>query len=151
MGNKIVKREENNGDPVLTVEAGDKEMNFAVECAKMTYPAFLKNFARYNEDSNKSGLAVKMRFEHDSGVEHMWVNNLYLENNQLYGVLDSDPIHIERLKSGDTLEVKTDSVSDWMYVEKGKLVGGYTIKVLYNRMTKEEQKQTEQALDAKIR
>ena len=71
----------------------------------------------------------------------MWLNQLYFKSEQLFGVLDSDPVSVFTVKAGDSLEIQRDKVSDWMYIKNGKLVGGYTIKVLYNKMSKKEREQ----------
>ncbi len=96
---------------------------------------------------------MKMRFDYGdvASGEHMWLTDLYLKDNKLYGVLDSSPVDVTNVKSGDTLEIETDRVSDWMYIEDGKLVGGYTMKVLYDRMSKDEQQKVEQEVGARLR
>ncbi len=41
---------------------------------------------------------------------------------------------------GDTITVDKNRISDWMYFDKGIVKGGFTIKVLRDQMTEEEQK-----------
>jgi len=135
-----VSVDENNGDPVFRYTSADEEMNNAIKKAQATYDEFLK--ALEKPDSLMEDFAVKMRFEYDEdNGEHMWLNDLYLKNEKLYGTLASDPVEIKTVKPGDTLEVIVNKLSDWMYLRQNKLVGGYTIRTIYNKMSKEEKEQ----------
>src|ERR1700749_4553879 len=96
---RIVQKNDNHGDPVLTVEADDKEMNRAIDSAKKTYAGFLSYFTANSRDTNKSGFGVKVRFGlGDDCAEHMWLNDLYFKGDKFYGVLDNDPIDVQTLK-----------------------------------------------------
>lgn len=134
-----VSKNENGGDEVYTVEDGDLAMNLAIAKAKGSYDNFLEVIK--NDDSTLYYVAVKMKFETGDGAEHMWVNQLYSKDNKVFGVLDSDPVNAKSFKAGDSLEVKKELISDWMYVKDNKLVGGYTIKALYSKMDEQEKKE----------
>ena len=140
-GNKnFESKYENGGDEVYGVKNEDKEMNAAIAEAIRTWPEFEK--VMQAGDTSLQQFTVKMRFsyEGDNG-EHMWLNDLHYKEGQLMGVLNSDPMYVESVKWGDTLKIQKDSVSDWMYIKNGKLIGGYTIRALYKKMSKEEQEQ----------
>ena len=55
--------------------------------------------------------------------------------NRFVGVVDNKPNNIPGLKVGARASVNPDEISDWSYVDHGKLVGGYTIRVLYAEMS----------------
>jgi uncharacterized protein YegJ (DUF2314 family) len=38
---------------------------------------------------------------------------------------------------GDRVSVNPNEISDWAFVENGRLVGGYTIRVLYTELSPE--------------
>jgi uncharacterized protein YegJ (DUF2314 family) len=79
------------------------------------------------------------------------VDSLHFENNKLAGILASVPEKVDRLKLGDLIFIDKDSVSDWMYIQNGKLIGGYTIKVVYDALDDSVKKEMERDLGAKIR
>ena len=54
------------------------------------------------------------------------------------------------MKIGDRHSVNPDEITDWSYVENGKLVGGYTIRVLFAEMSNDEKQQFEKQADFKI-
>ena len=74
--------------------------------------------------------------------EHIWLDDISYDGDLFTGRLSNAPLHLEDLKLGDKVSVATDDVSDWMIVdEDGRLTGGYTLRVLRNRMSPEEQEQ----------
>lgn len=148
-----VSKQENDGDAVYTVEKEDPAMNAAIEEARRTYPDFLKTFNA--RDTANGDFTVKSKFsfldeDGERNFEHMWMVDLYYKGDQLHGVLGSDPISINWTVAGDSLAIKTDSISDWMYVRDGKLVGGYTVRVLYDKMSEQEKKEFSSQLPYKI-
>lgn len=145
----VVKTEENNGDKVDFVSADNEAMNAAIQEAVRNYPLFER--AMQQPDSSLSEFSVKMKFTYDGGnKEHMWVSELHMIGGQLFGVLNSDPLHVKGLELGDTLRVTRDDISDWMYVKNGKLQGGYTIKALYNNMNEKEKMEFRQSFPFEI-
>jgi len=144
-----VSKDENNGDAAYSVTNEDEEMNKAVLEAQKTYNDFLS--ALKKQDSLMENFSVKMRFDYgDNNGEHMWLDDLYFKNEKLFGVLSSDPIEVKTVKSGDTLEVVRNRISDWMYLRNNKLVGGYTIKVLYNKMSEKEKEEFKSQIDFEL-
>ena len=144
-----VSKDENNGDEVYNIVSDDEEMNKAIRQAKATFGQFLAAFD--NQENDMRNFTVKLKFPlEENSAEHMWLSGLFHKDKKLYGVLDSDPVNVTTVKWGDTLEVKTEFLSDWMYVKNGKLVGGYTIRVLYDKMDAAEKRSFRNEIDFEI-
>jgi uncharacterized protein YegJ (DUF2314 family) len=143
---------ENDGDTVVSVDADDKDMNTAITKAKATYDGFLKALKSNEKDTRD--YYVKMEFEGEKGgeveVEHMWVGDLFYKKDNLFGTLMSQPVYVLKHTAGDTIKVDEKLVSDWSYIKNDKLVGGYTILVLYHQMNKKEQEEFKKQLDYQI-
>lgn len=131
---------EREGQPTIySVTDNDTEMNDAIKLANQTLYKF--NDALKNKNSDLQYFALKTRFNTANGGEHIWVSNITLEDNKYFGVVNNLPESIKGIKMGDTIQVKNDNISDWMYVDNQKLLGGYTIRLLRKRMTEIERKQ----------
>ena len=137
-----ISKDNNGGDEVYSIANDDDQMNKAVHKASASYETFLKEYN--NPSSPCSDFSIKLMFPYDGGNEHMWLNGLFYKNEKLFGVLDSDPVQVNSVKAGDTVEVKQRLVSDWMYLRNDTLVGGYTIRVLYVKMNEKEKKKFRQ-------
>lgn len=146
-----VSKDENSGDPVYNVGESDKAMDAAIAKAIQTYPDFLKALAA--QDSSNSEYSVKCGFHYGSGgdgTEHMWLTDLHYKGDKLFGLLGNTPANVITYQEGDTIEVDKRIVSDWMYARDGKLVGGYTIRALYDKMTAAEKQEFKQEFPFKI-
>ncbi len=76
----------------------------------------------------------------------MWVSPVLFANDQFVGTLNNQPLKVTTLKLGDEVKVGKADISDWMYVEGGKLIGGYTIRILRDNMSEIERNKFDQKL-----
>lgn len=67
-------------------------------------------------------------------VEHMWVNNINFDGEQLYGVLVNEPQQLTNVQLNDEVAVPLNQVSDWLFALMGKTHGGFTIQVMRSNM-----------------
>jgi uncharacterized protein YegJ (DUF2314 family) len=131
---------ERDGEPeIYGVTDTDTEMNKAIKTANQTLDKF--NEALKSGNPNFEYFALKTRFNTPNGGEHIWVSNIRFNDNKYFGVIDNLPESTTDVNLGDTIQIKEDNISDWMYIDNQKLRGGYTVRVLRNRMTETERKQ----------
>jgi uncharacterized protein YegJ (DUF2314 family) len=131
------KVERENQPTIYNVESDDKEMTEAIKKANQT----LTDFNSALLDSTIEVKSLKVRFDTPKGIEHIWISNIKYDNGKYSGILDNLPEYVTENKIGDKIDVDTTKISDWMYIQNGKLIGGFTIKLLRNRMTESERKQ----------
>lgn len=133
-----------DGEPTIYgVQSGDPEMNKAIETAKLTLSKFKTALESKNPDFKM--FALKVKFTTDSGAEHIWLGSVELVNGKYFGVVDNVPETIDEIKIGQRLRIDKRRVSDWMYLDQDKLRGGYTIRMLRNRMSAQEKKAFDKA------
>ncbi|OXB16261.1 YegJ family protein [Flavobacterium reichenbachii] len=130
------KIERKDQPDIYNVQKEDHEMNKAIAEAKKTLPEFYKALENNNPDYN--AFAIKVRFDAGNDAEHMWINGLFKKNEDYFGIVDNLPEITQEVKQGDTIKINAAKVSDWMYLDKDELKGGYTIKLLRNRMSEDE-------------
>ena len=142
----IVKRE--GKADIFLVEADDPEIVHAITQARRTVPSFLA--ALRDPKPNQESFAVKYPFKEGEQVEHMWVEKVSYDGSVLRGVLNNYPERLRNLEADQPVEVSPAEVSDWMYVEDGRLIGGYTMRVTFRRYTPTEKREVEESLGFKI-
>jgi len=122
--------------PVVEVESDDPALLQAQATARQTWPQFLAAF----EAQKGSGFAVKVPLRAGEDVEFIWVSVEAIENDRIFGRLANQPIYLKNLEEGDRVQANVADLNDWVYLDpQENLVGGYTIKVLAERM-KENQR-----------
>jgi uncharacterized protein YegJ (DUF2314 family) len=137
------------GEPdIYNTDSDDQEMNEAVRKSRATFTQFTTAFD--NRSQGQSLFSIKMPFATDYGAEHIWVSDLSKQDGKLYGKIDNLPTDVTSVKLGQTIEIEPSKISDWFYIDNGKLVGGYTIKVIRSRMSPKEKKHFDKQLGATI-
>ncbi|MBC8985190.1 DUF2314 domain-containing protein [Pedobacter sp. N36a] len=75
----------------------------------------------------------------DHLVEHLWLTAPdFDEEGNLYGKVGNEPIQVKNIKLGQEIGVGRFLISDWMIVEQGTLIGGYTIRAIWDGLPQGE-------------
>jgi uncharacterized protein YegJ (DUF2314 family) len=125
------------GTPIPAL--ADEELAEAVRQAQETLHIWRQEFLAPKKSYSMTSL--KVRFGEEGDIEDMWTEPLYILDNiytvrMVEGVTVEQGVHPDRL-----LDVKAEDIIDWMLLEEdGTLVGGYTLRLEYRRMTPEQQK-----------
>ncbi|OWP62163.1 hypothetical protein CDA63_15635 [Hymenobacter amundsenii] len=128
---------ERAGEPTIyNVEAEDPEMQMAMKQGKATFPQFMAAIAQ--PDSTITNPAIKVPYEQDGQTEFLWLTDPTIEHGTLYGIIGNKPEYTNQVKEGDKVVIDTTLMADWNYVQHNRLIGGYTVKLLRNRMSAEE-------------
>lgn len=116
------------------LEGTDAEMNDAIREARSTLDEFTAAFRLRQVDH--SGYALKVMYpDQVGGHEHVWITDLSLEDGVFSGIVGNVPEYTIEVEAGQYVTVNPEAISDWMYLDGGVLRGGYTLRVLYNRMS----------------
>jgi uncharacterized protein YegJ (DUF2314 family) len=112
-------------------------MNSAIKKARDTFAIFLDRLTK--KKSQQTLFSIKKPYPTpDGGNEHIWIGVSSYDGSRLHGTIGNTPVNIRNLKEGDSVAVLPSEISDWMILEDGKIVGGYTFRVIWNRMTPNE-------------
>lgn len=121
----------------VNVPDNDKAMEHAVEQARHSLGFFLSALqAKKGEDVS---FAVKKPFVDGDKVEQLWVSDLTFDGQNFHGRINNKPLDVQNVKLDQKVTVAPADLTDWMFVKNGKLMGGYTTRVLYARLSPEQQ------------
>ena len=141
--------ESKSGEPeTFRVENKHAAMRKAVDEAHKTVGEFIK--ALQHRSAGQTDFEVKKPFVDGNNVEHIWLSDVEFAGGRFKGKVDNAPTKIHGLKMGQVVSVNPDEISDWAYVDNGKLVGGYTIRAHYNQLTPAQKKEILREADFKL-
>lgn len=126
----------------------DSELHAAAAEARQTAEK-LTYALRYRQTTASGFLAKRLVIEGKTR-EKVWLTNLRYDGRQLHGEVWQKPQLLKKVKQGDNLSLSPYELYDWVYIEDGKLQGGYTIRVLYQRANAQGKKLLEKQFGAKI-
>lgn len=95
-------------------------------------------------------------------VEHMWINEVSFDGNNISGVLINTPHELTNISDGDSVSIPLSQISDWLFAitenkpkgmfskllsstPKVKTYGGFTIQAMRSEMSKQERKEHDEA------
>ncbi|SFC78128.1 YegJ family protein [Spirosoma endophyticum] len=128
---------------IANLEHEDVEMNNAITKSRVTFDRFLATLS--SGDTTNYNFAIKYPFEQDIqhpnepvSSEHIWLSPITVESGKIYGIINNQPELTSKVTMGQKVAVDRSQISDWNYTHAGKLIGGYTMRVLVARMGPEE-------------
>jgi uncharacterized protein YegJ (DUF2314 family) len=136
-----------NAPPVMGIANDDIKMNAAIDNARATVSTFTDALQHPKNGQMSFTFKVRLTDPNQPGVgEHIWLSDPSFDGTKLHGTVgDGDqPQQILTAKVGDRLSEDPKKISDWMFVDNGKLRGGYTQRVMYEEASPEEKAQIRQ-------
>jgi uncharacterized protein YegJ (DUF2314 family) len=131
-------------DKVTLIEDDDPRMSAAIDKARDTVKTFIT--ALKAPKAGQKAFSVKMAFSDGDQVEHMWLSPVTFDGKVFQGTVNNDPQMVSNVKIGQKVTVEPGDISDWMYVENRKLVGGYTFRVMRDAMSAKERKEFDRSV-----
>ena len=124
---------ENEQDNVVAMKADDPEMLDAINQARQSLDSFIQTLL--NPKSNQTSFLLKVVFDDRDIQENIWLADLDLAATPPTGVVANEP-QIPGLTYMSRVSFSVGNVTDWMYLEDGFLVGGFTTRLLQSRERK---------------
>jgi len=121
-------------------------MNAAMQTARDRFPEFWREVSNdYKRVIPALGESmVKAYFDDPGGSpqggEHMWVRGVDYDGKMITGELADTPRHLRSIRAGQQVSFPLERLTDWFYVDDGKAVGAFTVRVLRSRMSEEERR-----------
>jgi uncharacterized protein YegJ (DUF2314 family) len=123
-------------------------MHRAVTEARRTVGKFIA--ALQHPVAGQEDFAVKKPCLQNGEEEHLWLSDVRFIGNRFEGKVDNRPQRIKGLKQGQVVSVDPNEITDWMYVQNGQLVGGYTLRAHYAELAPEQRQEFDREADFKI-
>ena len=131
-----------------TASSTDTGLEAAIEQARASLDTFIEKIGTPGAD--RTFIAMKVRFTPPGeSPQDIWVDEVTYIDGILRGTMGDD-IPALKLEAGEEVTIDEEDILDWMIVENGKLVGGYTIRLAVQRMSPEERERFLETLDYSI-
>lgn len=133
--NANVVEREGKPDTALTA-ADDAPMRAAIAQARANVEQFIAAFGK--PAARQRSFAVIVAVIDGKLIEQLWVDIESYSDGQFTGRIANDPFQVQNVRLGDRIVVDKERISDWMFVDRGTLVGGFTLRALRARLTADE-------------
>jgi uncharacterized protein YegJ (DUF2314 family) len=132
------------------LEKEQKDLDSIAKEARQTFDDF--TLALSMKDTTTTNFIVKQMFNipNSKRKEHIWIRDVYTDNDQLKGVIDNVPQYTKDVKHNDTVVINPLELADWMYYKGDKMIGGFTIKYMRSQLKPEERKKFDEQYKVKF-
>lgn len=135
---KSKKIEKEEQLPTVAVAHDDTRMNYAIEKARATLHYFQDSLQ--DPTPAQEYFSVKVLIEDESNNEYLWLTTpSFDEEGNLFGVVGNTPVYVKSVQVNQRIGIESQFISDWMIIEDGKLIGGYTIRAIRDGLPDAEQ------------
>jgi uncharacterized protein YegJ (DUF2314 family) len=133
-------------EPVFFASGDDEEMARASALARRTFRYFWRELSweRRRIVPAFDSACVKLPFEGSGKVEHMWIDRVDFDGQNVSGVLLNEPNEPGSVHRGDRVEGPLASLGDWM-LAGDTVLGAFTVRVLRSRMSAKEREDHDSA------
>ncbi|KFF05484.1 DUF2314 domain-containing protein [Flavobacterium reichenbachii] len=90
-------------------------------------------------------VAFTQEIDNETVVEHMWINEINFDGENIYGILVNDPGELTNVSNGDEVAIPINQISDWLFASQGKTYGGFTIQAMRSEMSEDEREAHDEA------
>jgi uncharacterized protein YegJ (DUF2314 family) len=135
-------------DRTVQFESADAGMNAAIAEARRTLPSFFAALSK--QGWRRTGFCLKVRFESGGENEHIWLADIDASKTPMLGTVGNEP-YLRGFAFMQRVAFEIGNVTDWMYVDRGYLVGGYTTRLIRSRLSPAERAGMDAQLPFKIR
>ncbi len=125
-------------DTTVPFDSEDARMRFAIDEARSSLRKFFD--AYLNPKPNQTAFLLKVLFESGEASEHIWLADIDASVSPLEGTVANEP-NLPGLTFMERVRFNPWQITDWMYIEDGYLVGGYTTQVIRAGLTTAERAQ----------
>lgn len=126
----------------------DKAMDRAVEHAQRSLAFFMA--ALRAKKPGDAMFEIKKGYVDRDKVEHLWISHLTYDRKKFHGKINNRPLDVKNVRLGQRVTVAPGEVSDWMFLKNGKLIGGFTTRVLYARLSAKDKALFDKEAEFKI-
>lgn len=121
--------------PDTLVDGGydEVEMNAAMARARREVDGFIATFQK----GDGSDFAIKTPIHDNDETEHFWLTDISYGDGEFEGKIGNDPGIVSNVSFGQTMRVRKEDISDWLFMRDGKMHGNYTLRPLLATMTEE--------------
>lgn len=133
-------RQRNDQPDVHDVSSADTAMTWGIEKANLTLAYFQESLAKPRPEQQY--FSVKAEIIDGRHTEHIWLTEPHFDaEGNMFGTVGNEPIDVGNVRLGEKIGVSPNHISDWMILEHGRLIGGYTIRAIRDGLTGKALKQ----------
>ncbi|MFP3091164.1 DUF2314 domain-containing protein [Treponema sp. TIM-1] len=121
---------------LIKITQPNSELDQIILRARETLPEFIEKLNAPGADEGNFQVKYPFAADPESGFayEHIWLRDIRLKDGRYYGTVTNQPCYCSGLTLGAVVSFSINNISDWMYTQGEKIIGGHSIKLLMEEL-----------------
>jgi uncharacterized protein YegJ (DUF2314 family) len=128
---------------VVAVPTEDSAMEAATREARDSLDRFTGPLS--HPGPGQSDFSVKVPVPDGDMTHDIWLQQITFDGSSFSGVLGPDAAEMKSHSPGERVKIAAREISDWMYVDNEKLVGGFNLRAIRKHLSGEARRQFEKS------
>jgi uncharacterized protein YegJ (DUF2314 family) len=94
----------------------------------------------------QSDFSVKVPVREGEMTHYLWLQQIAFDGSNFSGGLGPDAAGLKGHFPGERVTISSGEIADWMFVENEKLVGGFSLRAIRERLSGEARRQFENSM-----
>jgi uncharacterized protein YegJ (DUF2314 family) len=94
----------------------------------------------------QSDFSVKVPLRDGGTLNLLWLQHVTCDGPTFTGLLGPDAAEIPGHSRGERVTIGAREIADWMFVENGRLVGGFTLRAIRERLSGDDRARFEKSM-----
>lgn len=105
-------------------------MNAAITAARATLDDFIALYEAKQIDADSASLKVGVPTTEGFCCEHLWMSRFARDGAAFTAIVGNEPVDADYLTAGQSYQFTRASISDWSYIDDGRIHGAYTLRAM---------------------
>jgi len=128
----------------VAVPTEDAAIEAASREARASLEGFIGPLSR--PSPGQTDFSVKVPVRHGEETDYLWLQQIAFDGSNFSGVLGPDAAGLKGHFPDERVTISSREIADWMFVENEKLVGGFSLRAIRERLSGEARRQFEKSM-----
>lgn len=128
----------------VAIPTEDSAIEAATREARDSLDRFIRPLS--HPGPGQTDFSIKVPVHEGEATHYLWLLQIAFDGSKFSGILGPDAAGLKGHFPGEQITTASGEIADWMFVENGKLVGGFSLRAIRERLSGEARGQFEKSM-----
>lgn len=140
----LVDGSNQGGSLAVAIPTEDGAIEAATREARDSLDRFIRTLS--HPGPGQAEFSVKFPVHAGEATHYLWLLQIAFDGSNFSGILGPDADGLKGHFPGERITTASKEITDWMFVDNGKLAGGFSLRAIRERLSGEARTQFEKSM-----